>query len=623
MKNIIPVTLLLLLLFVAACKKQRTINTSSTISPSGKFLSLPPSSPSYLQRVAQKIHQQNLSAGFLPQLEKEEGIPVWHKAQVTILESNNITADTLVLLPLVRDGARQTSGFIVCKVGMQDAEIINLVRSRYYAAYGFENNKNNITANVVALQSMLFDKKIFGDSTFELTDNRLFNSTLPKRTAGQQERAVISIRESKLSVSAREMELIPKTNTVCYTVTHKGDQGNLVGAAPGEDPNYYYTEEICVTDVVFVPTTSSFPTGGSAPLPGGAPATGSLGGSGSASSKPTTWYNGCQDGKLMLMSDGIKKTECVEFTETPAWKPLQLTLTDEEKEKRLNQLLDWLKDEPEALLPCNELSKLQIYGHMYKSVEQFLPPTSVTDELEKWENEYGIILTPTYLDKAYGPTVNADFFPIRIDKMPTINSAQGTATPESLLEYFRLNINSFINTNIAKFEPYKENGFDATGRWNEAGKNAIGAVINLNMPANNGDVVLSDYTSDIESASMTVSTIWSTLSGSHPVQGNRRWGVYTPTHGQYKVFYTMAVDRISTVSFNAGNWLKDILVTSGFEDADKLWRSLQANMVDFINANGGKASVATEIVVRTKYETIKDYLNGTITFDELKKLLGC
>ncbi|MGN6435547.1 MAG: hypothetical protein ACTHMM_03400 [Agriterribacter sp.] len=380
MKNIIPVTLLLLLLFVAACKKQRTINTSSTISPSGKFLSLPPSSPSYLQRVAQKIHQQNLSAGFLPQLEKEEGIPVWNKAQVTILESNNITADTLVLLPLVRDGARQTSGFIVCKVGMQDAEIINLVRSRYYAAYGFENNKNNITANVVALQSMLFDKKIFGDSTFELTDNRLFSSTLPKRTAGQQERAVISIRESKLSVSAREMELIPKTNTVCYTVTHKGDQGNLVGAAPGEDPNYYYTEEICVTDVVFVPTTPSFPTGGSAPLPGGAPATGSLGGSGSASSKPTTWYNGCQDGKLMLMSDGIKKTECVEFTEKPAWKPTELTITYNltEEDKRIIQqikdedkLVDKMLDAPPGCYGTNSLGNINRDGTLQHWLIQY------------------------------------------------------------------------------------------------------------------------------------------------------------------------------------------------------------------------------------------------------------
>ena len=207
--------------------------------------------------------------------------------------------------------------------------------------------------------------------------------------------------------------------------------------------------------------------------------------------------------------------------------------------------------------------------------------------------------------------------------MPTINSAQGIATPESLLEYFRLNINSFINTKIAKFAPYKENGYDATSRWNETGKDAVGAVVNLDMDIN-GDVVLSDYTSNAGSASMTVSTIWSTLSGYHPVQGNRRWGVYTVTNGQYKVFYTMGVDRISRDFFSWGNSLmENAFSTSGFEEADKLWRSLQTNMVNFINTNGGKASVAAEIVVRTPYETIKDYLNGTITFDELKKRLGC
>lgn len=469
---------------------------------------------------------------------------------------------------------------------------------------------------------MLFDQKIFGDSAFEITDNRLFSSSLAKRTASTKGTTVVTLEPFKSDVAAREGLLSPVPTTTCYTVTHKGDEGNLVGTAPGEAADYSYTEKICYTTVAFLPTYPSLPVGGSPSLPGGTTAgSWSFGGTGSASSNLTSWYSGCQDGKLTLTSGGIQKVECKDLTLQPSWTPVKLTLT--EQQQRLNRLLDFLKDNPEAILPCNELSKLKIYGHMYQSIAQFLPPSSVTDNLKKWSTEYGITLEPAYLDDASGPYVNADFFPIRIDKMPIINTSQGVATPESLLEYFRLNINSFINTEIAKFAPYKENGFDATGKWNQTGKDAIGSVVNLKMPLNNGDVVLSDYTSNAESASMTVSTIRSSLSGYHPVQGNRRWGVYTPTNGQYKVFYTMAVDRISTGVFAVGNFGKDILTTSGFEDADTLWRSLQTNMVNFINAKGGKASVATEIVVRTPYQMVKDYLNGTITLDELKKQLGC
>ncbi|MGN6490667.1 MAG: hypothetical protein ACTHLE_01625, partial [Agriterribacter sp.] len=156
MKNILRTTLLLLLLTIAACKKQDISSTSPAVSPSGKFLSLPSSSPSYLQRIAQKIHEQNRAAGFLPKIEKEEGIPVWDKAKATVLPGeNSSSSDTLVLLPLVREGEKQTSGFLVCKVSNTEADIVDLVRSRYYEAYGFNNNTDKITANIVALQSML------------------------------------------------------------------------------------------------------------------------------------------------------------------------------------------------------------------------------------------------------------------------------------------------------------------------------------------------------------------------------------------------------------------------------------------------------------------------------------
>lgn len=306
MKNTIQTVFLSLLLFLFACKKNDFLTPATRPVPD-QFLALPPGSPAYLQRISEEIYRQNLSAGFLPRLEQEEGLPVWRKAAMKILSPS---PDTLVLVPLVRKDEKQTSGFLVCKVYKERVDIIDLVRNRYYAAYGFDEDISKATASTVALQSMLFDQKIFGDSSFNITDNRLFSKGASKRTTGESGATSVMLQAGQA--------------TVYYAPAseQKRAQGNVASKT-----SIYSQPEEKDTVVVFLPEPSTplfpAPGDGNPTLTSGSPSIPSPdgGSSGPLKPEPKTWYNGCQDGKLMFMSDGIKKTECVEFTE-PAWKPV-------------------------------------------------------------------------------------------------------------------------------------------------------------------------------------------------------------------------------------------------------------------------------------------------------------
>jgi len=186
------------------------------------------------------------------------------------------------------------------------------------------------------------------------------------------------------------------------------------------------------------------------------------------------------------------------------------------------------------------------------------------------------------LEDAYGGIVNCDFFPVRITQMPA------GYTPESLLEYFRTRINSFIDPNLGmSFGPYWDFGigtglFIDTAKYFAPYEASVGSLWHLVLgwqPGLDGSVIESGYTrynsSGYQSNYFTVSTMETPLDFEHPVAGNRRFGIYSdPDHPGEFVFYTMGVDRIWDGGFNLGNNFKELITKeSGFDDADDLWSS--------------------------------------------------
>ena len=83
----------------------------------------------------------------------------------------------------------------------------------------------------------------------------------------------------------------------------------------------------------------------------------------------------------------------------------------------------------------------------------------------------------------------------------------------------------------------------------------------------------------------------------------------------------MGVDRVTDAifSFGAGNGQNNDIFTGG----DNLWKSMKSKMIQFINANGGKATAFNNITPKINWDDVKDYLKGIITWEELKTKLGC
>jgi hypothetical protein len=275
------------------------------------------------------------------------------------------------------------------------------------------------------------------------------------------------------------------------------------------------------------------------------------------------------------------------------------------------------------LFDCDSLALLQInpyysYGSMYQQVAQFTPSNNIQNRLTSLNTQGMISFSPfaiQNLSQAFGTVVNSDFFPIDISSLPP------GMTMASITEYFRLNITSFTS-GIATFSPYSDQYVNDTQLFNLPGSQSVGALVHINM-ANNGTVVESDYQSNSNGTSFKFSTMTSPLDNVHPVSGNREFGVYPdPNNPGHYTFYTMGVDRTSDWMFGFVNWIGNGAVFSG---ADALWTQMQTNMINYINSQGGHAGYypSKRFLARPDYSTVQDYLNGIITFDQLKQKIGC
>ena len=133
--------------------------------------------------------------------------------------------------------------------------------------------------------------------------------------------------------------------------------------------------------------------------------------------------------------------------------------------------------------------------------------------------------------------------------MPKTNGVDWT--PKELLDYFRLNINSLLNSNIAAFYPYNYAGVNDTQLWQSADPTSALVHLNFIEIPDDGSVVVSQYTSTPTSAQMIVSTVRTPYDSRHPITGTRVFGVMPdPNYPGGFIFYTSAVDRVASGFFS-------------------------------------------------------------------------
>jgi V8-like Glu-specific endopeptidase len=181
--------------------------------------------------------------------------------------------------------------------------------------------------------------------------------------------------------------------------------------------------------------------------------------------------------------------------------------------------------------------------------------------------------------------LNLDRYEVRIATVPSGHTAA------SLLEHVRTHLNDFLDTDNSEFIPYEAGDDDV--KW--ASASPVGTVFKIDVVGPDNAAVVASLVEEHRWRFTTVTTEWS---GAHPVSGHREFGVRTEADGAV-VVYTRGADR-------ATDGLGESIVFFG---ADHLWRSFQGRLTDWVNANGGAASISDTFSERF-HPAVVDILYG-------------
>jgi len=252
------------------------------------------------------------------------------------------------------------------------------------------------------------------------------------------------------------------------------------------------------------------------------------------------------------------------------------------------------------------LSKCSGLDDNWKELVTFKPPRSVIDRLESLPSMiYTVDRTGNSIkdpwkiqsiEGAKGFAINLDFFSVTINKLPMTGSKRCSA--DELLEFMRLNINDFVDSELSQFEPHPQLMPDELQRWQNK---PFESIISISIPMDAGSVIVSDYKSN----GWIFTTIHDPWNFSHPVSGNRQFGYQTD--GNKYIFFTRGADRITT---STDEFIGKILAGFDenpiqFEKADELWKSFQMGIIKYVNENGGRAELGKIITNRPNWANVK------------------
>jgi hypothetical protein len=248
---------------------------------------------------------------------------------------------------------------------------------------------------------------------------------------------------------------------------------------------------------------------------------------------------------------------------------------------------------------------------VWKDLCSFRPPVALQDDLfKRFDVVYWALrktdpdADPTWgyyhaIEDAAGDNLNLDRYQIWVERLPNHPVTKAAFTPESLLTYFRTNINSFLDTSVSAFYPYAPHreppGTVDETKW--LSSSPLGAVMTIEIDITGGTEFASVVCTLIEPRRWIFSTMKTPGDFNHPVSGNREFGFY---RGRYKgkdgwAFQTRGADRVTPSLIPEG---------PTFEGADRLWRSLQAKFKEFVDREGGVAEIIDPFSQRFPWDDV-------------------
>lgn len=310
------------------------------------------------------------------------------------------------------------------------------------------------------------------------------------------------------------------------------------------------------------------------------------------------WRNRALFDKIIRSDNSCKGEDMRDFLEKQSYSKeamdfldyaLDLMETDREiKWDRLEELFELVENDPNALVrDCITGQSNQALA-FWADLASFTPPPVVMDRINSLP---GGVWQVQDISNASSKKVNFDYFPVRIDRLPTVNGA--TVSADAFLNHIRRNINDF--TDGSDFNPFSE--ADAV-LWNST--NPLTTVISIEIFPDNGSVINSQY----EPCCWVFSTLKTPplYDGTHPVSGNRQFGYSQNQDGSF-TFYTKGADRLTT-------WYHALGMPLAFGGADNLWRSFQNHIKNYADQHGGIASIQQEFTFRPNWEAIRNLIKS-------------
>ncbi|MFM2394655.1 MAG: hypothetical protein RLZZ546_2637 [Bacteroidota bacterium] len=216
------------------------------------------------------------------------------------------------------------------------------------------------------------------------------------------------------------------------------------------------------------------------------------------------------------------------------------------------------------------------------------------------------------------PSVNMDFFGIKITQFPFKPGTSTRFTPNEFFSYLQNKFATidFMGEGNACYTaptilppgPAKGGQFEAlnsaeAANWIDG--TPITSVFTIEM-ADEGNVICTKFANN---SSWVFSTLnapgWlegGSWDGYHPVSGNRQFGIIPNPDGSF-TFYTSGVDRLTS-------WwhrITDATVIDAFTEADNLWKCFLDQIKEFVESNNGSVSSNYDCTtVRPKWQELKN-----------------
>ncbi len=240
----------------------------------------------------------------------------------------------------------------------------------------------------------------------------------------------------------------------------------------------------------------------------------------------------------------------------------------------------------------------------WSELASFVPPQNILDIIEDMGEGWRLqdFLTPTA-----APSLNLDYFSVTISDLP-LNPETGIKfEANEFFDFFRKNINSFVDTQASEFNPIEEQ------LW--LSDNPLGAIISIDIEGpDNGSVICSQYEECCWIFSTVKAPFLPDYDGYHPVSGNRQFGYNLNANGQMEL-YTRGTDRFFspesppfTSAKGYGDLLGYILEKVAFPAADGLWISMQEGVKSFVVSNGGTSEINEPQIRRPNKDNLLDLL---------------